>query len=551
VSARVPWAVDAYRFARNPRWAADLRRDLLATRANTRFLEELGPPTPDAPTALIALYRDNIYEAKLGLVLGTALRIHGVRPVVSMPSNRAHRLRRYAGAFGVDTVIAQDLMRLSAEDRRECRDVRTELLASPPRFEAIKAWEFRGRNIGNHVLSTLIRITFDGSPDLALDRHRELVAAVLEDVLVNSIRAEHLMVRVAPEVVLVEEANYSVNGPLVDVAVEQGIDAIQTVGIWRDDSLMSKRLTKATRRVDAQSVAPETLAALEREPWTGDDDRAVDADFDERYSGLWTLAQQFQPDTERRTGAQIVDELELDPGRRTAVIFAHVLWDASLFFGVDLFENYADWLVQAVGAATRNDAVNWIVKAHPSNVFRSAHGDVGGESSEVVLVREHYPDLPGHVHLLLPDTRISTLSLYEFADYGVTVRGTPGLEIACFGKPAFTAGTGTYAGLGFTYDSGSQAEFLERMASIHEYGRLPDEMTRRARRYAHAQFVRRPWTTESFALRFQFADQGWHPTDRNVEFTARSVGEIRRLGDLDRFATWALDSDATDLLGRP
>jgi hypothetical protein len=51
--------------------------------------------------------------------------------------------------------------------------------------------------------------------------------------------------------------------------------------------------------------------------------------------------------------------------------------------------------------------------------------------------------------VLLPDTKISTLSLYRFADYGVTVRGTPGLEIACFGKPAFTAGTGTYAGLGF------------------------------------------------------------------------------------------------------
>jgi len=51
--------------------------------------------------------------------------------------------------------------------------------------------------------------------------------------------------------------------------------------------------------------------------------------------------------------------------------------------------------------------------------------------------------------VLLPDTKISTLSLYRFADDGVTVRGTPGLEIACFGKPAFTAGTGTYAGLGF------------------------------------------------------------------------------------------------------
>ncbi len=551
VAARVPVLVEVYRSVRNPRWALDLRRDLHETIRTTTFLRSLPNPQPGAPVALVALYRDNIYEAKLAFVLGTALRSRGMRPVVTIPSNHANRLRRYTSAFGLEEVLALDSLALERDDLAACDQAVEELLRSAESFESIKAWSFRGRNVGSHVLSTLIRVTFDGSPDLGLARHRQLLEPILRDVLLSTLRAERLMGDLTPAVMLVEEANYSINGPAVDVAVDHAVDVVQTVGIWREDALMSKRLTKANRRSDALSVAPETFARLAETPLSQEEDSALTHDFDVRYGGVWALSRQFQPDTSRRRPEEIVDELGLDATKRTAVIFAHVLWDASLFFGVDLFANYADWLVQTVGAAVGNDAVNWIVKAHPSNVFRAAHGDVGGESSEVALVREHFPNLPGHVHLLLPETRISTLSLYEFADYGVTVRGTPGLEIACFGKPAFTAGTGTYAGLGFTYDSATTDEFLGRLGSVQDYGALPEAMTARARRYAHTYFLRRPWFTKSFALRFEFAERGWHPTDRNVEITARSLDEIRRYGDLERFARWALEHDDADLLGEP
>ncbi len=547
LGSRLPWLVDAYRSVRNPRWALDLHRDLRATRANAAFTRSI-PPGDAGETALVALYRDNVYETKLALTLATGLRLRGLSPVVSMPTNRTARTRRYAAAFGVDDVIAQDRIEIPAALVAEVDATCRRFLESPLDFEAVREWSFRGVSVGNHVLSTLIRVTFDGSPDLGLETNRELVTSILAEVLRNTVRAEILLDRVAPSVVLVEEANYSVNGPLVDVTVNRGIDVVQTVGLWREDSLMSKRLTKSTRRVDALSVAPETLDRFEHTPLTRQESRELDADFAERYGRRWELGQQYQPDTVAMTGEQIATMLDLDPSKPTAVIFAHVLWDASLFFGVDLFENYADWLVQSVSAARENDRVNWVVKAHPSNVFRAAHGDVGGESSEVLLVREQFPQLPPHVKVLLPETRVSTLSLYEYADYGVTVRGTPGLEIACFGKPAFTAGTGTYAGHGFTYDSRSRHEYLERLASIHDYGRAPAEMTDRARRYAWLYFTRRPWRTRSFDLIFEFAERGWHPVDRNVAFTARSITDVRQMRDLDEWATWATTSSDADFV---
>jgi hypothetical protein len=544
--------VDAYRFVRNPRWQIDLWRDLAATRRATAFLRvvPVPPHAPDPPVVLLALYRDDVYETKIGLTLATGLRIRGFKPVVLVPSSRAHRIRRYADVYGVGDVIARDSITITDAERAACEQTVTCLLSGDLDFETVRGWRYRGRPIGVHVLSTLIRVTFDGSPDPAVTTNRDRIATILTQVLHNLVRADRLFNELAPRLLLVEEANYSVNGPVVDAAIDWNVDVIQTIGTWRDDALMSKRLTKETRRVDAKSVARETLGRLEQEPWTSDLDDELDRDFEARYGGVWTLGRQFQPDTVPRSGDQIIAETGLDPSRPTAVIFAHVLWDASLFFGDDLFENYADWLVQSVKAAMENRNVNWIVKAHPSNVFRAAHGDVQGESSEVVLVREHLPKLPDHVHVLLPDTKISTLSLYRFADYGVTVRGTPGMEIACFGKPAFTAGTGTYAGLGFTYDSSSVDEFLGRLATIECYGPLPEEMRLRARRYAHALFLRRPWKTRSFSLVFDLPERGWNPLDRNVTWNARSHADLDSAGDLGDWADWACQREEPDYVSR-
>ena len=545
-ASAAPWLVDAARFVRNPTWERALRRDLHDTRAATAFLRELPSPAVNAPIALVALYRDDVYDTKTGLLLAAALRLRGLRPVVSMPSNRGLRIRRYAAAFGVPDVVALDQRRLDADERAEVASTRELLLGSGTDFDAVKEWTFRGYAAGTHVLSTLIRTTFDGSPDLAVGDTRARLAAILDDVLVNYVRAERLLEELRPPVVLVEEANYSVNGPTVDVATARGADVVQSISLWRDDALMSKRLTAANRRTDPKSATPETVARLAIAVPLDERDRALDVDFVARYSAAWTLGRQFQPDTVPRSRDEIVAELGLDPGKPTAVVFAHVLWDATLFFGVDLFANYADWLVQTIGAAVANPAVNWVVKAHPSNVARAAHGDTAGVSSEVTLVRDHWSELPDHVKLVLPDTRINTRSLFEFADYGVTVRGTAGLEMACFGRPVFTAGTGTYAGYGFTHDSASTAEYLARLAAITTYGPLDPTTTRRARDYAYALFVRRPWAPRSFRSTFDIPEEGWHPLDRNVQVCARSVADVEHAGDLDDWAAWVLDTRDDD-----
>ncbi len=465
LSDRVPALVDLYRLAQNPAWEAAGWRDHLRVRRETSFLRGL-PASDPTGTALLALYRDDVFDTKTGLALLTALRMAGLSPVLLRPSPRATRAARLARAHGVTQVHDWEQSELSATDHAAIEDATSWFRAQSPDFGVVRAWRFQGMQAGAHVLSTVIRLTFEGDPDLDVPAVRRLTEQVLGDVVANYRRAEQILDRFEPTVVLLEEANYSLNGPLVDLAVARGIDVVQSVAIWKDDVLWHKRLTSDTRRTEVKSVERSTLDELERTPWTDEMDQELEREFDERYGAAWVLSRQFQPDTRPITRADLESELGLDPAKPTAVIFAHVLWDASLFYGEDLFANYGDWLGQTLRAAGGNSGVNWIVKTHPANTFRSLHGDVVGESRDVAMAHEVLPSLPDHVTILHPDTHVSTRSLFEHADVGLTVRGTTGLEMACHAKTVLTAGTGHYTGLGFTTDSVDAAQYLERVGSL-------------------------------------------------------------------------------------
>jgi hypothetical protein len=182
---------------------------------------------------------------------------------------------------------------------------------------------------------------------------------------------------------------------------------------------------------------------------------------------------------------------------------------------------------------------NWLIKIHPANVWKRAYENVSVEYAELTLIRDHIGELPSHVRIIPADSDISTYSLFESVDFGVTVRGTAGIELPCFGKPCMTAGTGRYSGLGFTVDSNSPEEYLRKLGRLQEIPQLTREQVQRAKWHAYTVFVLRPWLMKSARSEFSYRQKGQHPLDHNLEFVARSIAEIRKNGDLDAWASWA------------
>jgi hypothetical protein len=515
--------------------------DLGATRRAWAPLLAMPAAAPNGRTAVVlALGDESIYAIKLYAMLALGLRRTGWRVVVLQD----HRARPLAATF-CRALGFTEFARLS--DFSPDPAARTRIAAAvddfagrADDFPAVKAWSYEGAWIGPQLLSTLSRRDFAGAPDPREPAVRAELRAALPGLLmhVETCRAAARSLRA--ELALVIEPNYATYGPMTDAVLAEGGAAIHVTQPWKDDALILKRLTPATRRHHPSSLDPASFARVRAETtWDAAHEAVLDQIFADRYGGRWFLQARNQPGTAVVDRGAICAQFGLPAERKLAVVFSHVLWDANLFYGEDLFRDYAAWFVATVKAACANDQASWLIKMHPANLWKRAWENVTSEHAETRLIREQVGPLPDHVRLVQPETTISTLSLFQAADCAVTVRGTTGMEAPCYGLRVLTAGTGRYSGLGFTDDFATADAYLAALARVHELGPLEPERVRLARLHAHAVFCRRPWTMESFRSAFAYPESGSHPLAHNLAPIAGADG-----ADLLRFATWAASGDA-------
>ncbi|KPK56529.1 MAG: hypothetical protein AMS22_00880 [Thiotrichales bacterium SG8_50] len=522
---------------------SDIRTDLQATRRTAAFLRDTQIPVNGRSVLVLAVDDSNIYGCKLLALASTGLRLRGWRPIVLLRNRGCWLGRQYFQAFGIDKFAYLDDIALSADDQALCQASGDAYLRGPLDLQSIKSWRFDEAWLGPHMISTLSRLRFEGIPDFSDSAVKELLADILPRSLEHVLRARRLLDRCAVDLAIGIEVNYSIFGPIVDACVARGIGVVQLIQPWKDDALIFKRLTRVTRRDHPASVDRHTLNRIASGAWTQQHQKQLDQVFADRYSGKWFLQARNQTNTRRFGRKELVETLGLDPEKPIATVFSHVLWDANLFYGEDLFKDYGDWFVQTVRAACANSRLNWLIKIHPANVWKRAYENVVQEYAEIALLRQHIGALPPHVKILPADTNISTMSLFEGTDYGVTVRGTSGMELPCFGKPCLTAGTGRYSGLGFTIDSATAEDYLGRLTTLHELGSLDEVQVQRAKWHAYTAFILRPWKMCSARSTFSFRPRGTDPLDHNLHLTAKSVGQIADNGDLHRFAAWAEGDD--------
>jgi hypothetical protein len=529
-----------------------LKRRIVLELDSRRLRRAHGPafvgPENDAagPVVLIASLTEFVYQLKLEGLLAKALQLEGLQPVALVPSG-SWIPSAYLSVFGVREFA--ELERYVDEDvLNEARTESGRILAAAPTATELKELTFHGVAVGRHLLSTISRALHEGAVDLADAGAQAALAELLPRTLASTIAAERLLDKLRPELVLFLERNYAAEAPLSDLALERGINVIQFVSGFQDDELVFKRYTRETRRLHPRSLSEDSWARVQAMPWDESNERELDDAFASRYGNGSALSRRIQGWTRDRPSGEVLGALGLDPARKTAVVFSHILWDANMFYGEDLFADQRDWFLETVRRACSNDRVNWIVKLHPANVWKLKREQLGGELEEERVIREHIGPLPAHVALVRPASDISTRSVFDLADYGVTIRGSVGFELPCFGVPAITAGTGFYSGRGFTIDSATAKEYLARLATIEELPPLTREQVELARRHAYALFRLRVTRFTSFRATIRPLEEMGHPLDHDVEIKLRSRADLERAGDLRRFGAWAVGSADLDYL---
>ena len=500
----------------------------------------------DGPTALFVSLTEFVYQLKLEGMLGKALQLAGWKPIVLVQDD-SWVPRKYLAAFGIES-FATLAPYLDDAARAEAAAAAREIIGAKPALADVRDLTFHGARIGRNILATVSRALHEGAVDLDDPRARAELERLLPRTLEATIAAERLLADLEPTLMLFLERNYAAEAPISDVALVQGLDVVQYVSGPQDDTLIFKRFTRETRREHPRSLSEESWSRVRELPWTPERGAELDDEFAKRYGNAWALSRRIQSWTEDRPRGEVIAELGLDPAKKTAVLYSHILWDANMFYGEDLFADQEAWFLETVRAAAANPRLNWIVKLHPANVWKLKREGIEGARDEETAIREAVGELPAHVAIVRAESEISTRSIFGLTDYGITIRGSVGFELPCFGVPVLTAGTGFYSGRGFTIDSATPEEYLERLHSIQTIPPLGADQIELARRHAWALFRLRPTPFTSFLATIRPLEEMGHPLDHDVEIRVRTPDELRGAADLRRIGRWLTQSRDLDYL---
>jgi hypothetical protein len=332
-------------------------------------------------------------------------------------------------------------------------------------------------SLNRHLKGTLVE------PDRLTEEQAQILRRYFYAALVNVHAAAAAIDTVAPSSVLTSHGVYVDYAPAMSIAYQRKIPAVSWSSAYVDGHHYFT-IPKGANQLLLQGVTREELwEERARTPLSADEEARLEDFLHHRYfrAGARDINVVSKP-AGRET---LLRTLGLRTGKPVVCVFAHVNWDACFDMSSMIYPNANVWTLETIRHAIGNDAVGWIIRVHPGELTDGAVLSTGD------VIRQEFPELPAHVKILWADSDINSYGLYQLADCGVTIFGTVGVELAAMGKPVILAGQAHYGAKGFTYDAGTQTEYLAMLARAASLKPLSAEQTALARRYAYWYFVQR------------------------------------------------------------
>lgn len=505
-------------------------------------------PRPDDPTRppllIVSGSGMNVHWCQVWSVLGGAYRHLGHRVYVLTSKSEPFR-NLYFRLFGIEPIYFEDLNIASTDVPRAFMEAIERL----DTFESFKAFAVDGVPMGQIALSTYSRLRAIGIINVEDPAARTEILAWLVYIYQGFVTSKRFYAARNIRMLFFTEVFMEEYGPFYYGALALDLNIVRFAGTVRDNAIIVQHLTKESDRTHHAAVSAQSWQRVCGYPESPDMYRELHQNFLDRYGDRWALSKRNQPNTRTMPPEEARALLGVPDDRKIAVIFSHILYDTLFFFGEDLFPCYADWFVESVKAACRNPNIQWFVKVHPSNLWRGELEQFfGGKYEEVRLIERYIGQLPPHVQMVYPDTPISPYSWFQVADYGVTVRGTSGIELGALGKAVITAGSGRYEEMGFSTNSRTASDYLALLAQLpHVPGPTPEQQ-RLGARFAYATFCMKPFTLDFLKPVARRGKSIIFSSDDLVYHGNFPDGATGLPASLRRFIEWSYDRDSIDFL---
>ena len=342
------------------------------------------------------------------------------------------------------------------------------------------AFRYEGLAVGEHALAGALRFfaraSLAGEPAADAVLRRYFRAALL-----TAVMARRALRAVAPECTVMHHGIYVPQG-LVGEAVRR---AGRRAAVW-NVAYRKRRFIFSHEDTYHHTLVDEPPVAWEALPWTPERDRELMDYLATRFTGAqdWISFQSAAPtvDPERIAAA-----IGLDRTRPAIGLLTNVMWDAQLHYPANAFPDMLAWLVETIAYFACRPDVQLVVRVHPAEV----KGAIKSRQRVVDEIRRAFPEPPGNLIVIPPDSPVSTYRVMELCDAAVIYGTKTGVELCSMGVPVVVAGEAWIRGKGISRDASSRAEYFRLLDDLPCGRRLEPAAVTRARRYAYHFFFRR------------------------------------------------------------
>ena len=360
-------------------------------------------------------------------------------------------------------------------------------------YDEVFRYKYRGIQCGKYSISSSIRILKTPEINFKNKNHYFTVKYFLiKSILLADAAINYLDENKEIDCAIFNDKSYVGAGELFDQCIIKKIKCIQFVASYKNNILLLKKFDEKNQYDHPSSISQEIWDQFKINELSLNQKNYLNNEIKIQYqNNTWYPSAGTMIGKDFSNHEDLLKELNLDKSKKTSIIFPHIFWDGTFFFGKDLFSNYIEWYRETLKVAKENKNLNWIIKSHPSNLIKNNRDKISNnkEEPELTIIKELFGEIPKNFTFLGANSKINTFQLFEILDYCFTIRGTVGIEAALKNKVVITAGTGRYNDRGFTYNFDNKKEYFDLISDLHNFKHTKKDIIKNAEKFAYLAFI--------------------------------------------------------------
>lgn len=346
-------------------------------------------------------------------------------------------------------------------------------------FDQIREYTSEGEAIGEHAYAGALR--YYGRGDLDGENDGEaILRRFFRSALISSLALNNLYRHSKYDIAVFHHGIYTPQGIIGEVSRKFGIHVVNWNASYRKNTFIFSH----------NNTYHHTMIDEPIETWI---DSSMDSDCVEKIDNYLLSRRDGSADWiwfhehPENNFNELAMRLGIDLSKPCIGMLTSVVWDAQLHYKDNAFPSMLDWVLDTIEYFRGRPDLQLLLRIHPAEI----RGMVPSRQKMFDEIHRIVSSIPNNVIIISPENQASTYALMDQCDSVIIYNTKTGIELAAQGIPVIVAGEAWVRNKGFTFDAKNPDEYHKILDNLPMNKRLSNDITMRAKKYAHHFFYGR------------------------------------------------------------